>query len=275
MSENTHYFGENKEEMGLPVWQSPKYKTAREFAVNVIDSGKYNLEDSDFWILMNKTKSGKMAYTGLILSHNGCLKINDVLSKEQRFRPECVSLDKDGYGASLVYTYNCPDQGIYEVGEFSAANGKNAYPYAMAFKRMFDRVVLKISKLAYSGIYSDSEADEFAEHIEEGEKARYKDEKQKDEPKSEPKPKKAEPNVQIPFIPPEEPKITEDIKKALAVKPRYPDYTDMTLGEIYKKDRKYFDEVLSRSTSPDVAWSCATINAFMDKWEDWSKAQKK
>ena len=38
----------------------------------------------------------------------------------------------------------------------------NAYPYAMAYKRLFDRVVLKLTKLAFSGIYSDSEAEEFA-----------------------------------------------------------------------------------------------------------------
>ena len=31
----------------------------------------------------------------------------------------------------------------------------------MALKRCFDRVVLKISRLAYAGVYSDSEADEF------------------------------------------------------------------------------------------------------------------
>ena len=35
----------------------------------------------------------------------------------------------------------------------------------MAFKRCFDRVVLKVSKLAYAGIYSDSEADEFSQQI--------------------------------------------------------------------------------------------------------------
>ena len=31
----------------------------------------------------------------------------------------------------------------------------------MAYKRCFDRVVLKKSRLAYSGVYSDSEAEEF------------------------------------------------------------------------------------------------------------------
>ena len=41
----------------------------------------------------------------------------------------------------------------------------------MAYKRLFDRVVLKLSKLAYSGIYSDSESDEFMQRIDAGEAA--------------------------------------------------------------------------------------------------------
>ncbi len=162
-----HNFGEHAEEYSakqkkkIPVWQSPKYIEARDKAIEMIDSGKYGLTDGDFWILMNETKSGKMGYTGLIISHNGCLKVNDSLPDEKRFRPRCVELDKDGWGESLVYTYNCTEQGVYEVGEFSKLNGKNAYPYAMALKRMFDRVVLKTSRLAYSGVYSESESDDF------------------------------------------------------------------------------------------------------------------
>lgn len=162
-----HNFGEHAEEYSakqkkkIPVWQSPKYIEARDKAIEMIDSGKYGLTDGDFWILMNETKSGKMGYTGLIISHNGCLKVNDSLPDEKRFKPRCVELDKDGWGESLVYTYNCNEQGVYEVGEFSKLNGKNAYPYAMALKRMFDRVVLKTSRLAYSGVYSESESDDF------------------------------------------------------------------------------------------------------------------
>lgn len=162
-----HNFGEHAEEYSakqkkkIPVWQSPKYIEARDKAIEMIDSGKYGLTDGDFWILKNETKSGKMGYTGLIISHNGCLKVNDSLPDEKRFKPRCVELDKDGWGESLVYTYNCNEQGVYEVGEFSKFNGKNAYPYAMALKRMFDRVVLKTSRLAYSGVYSESESDDF------------------------------------------------------------------------------------------------------------------
>lgn len=150
-----------KQGKDIPVWQSDKYKESRDKAVEIIKSGKYGLFEGDFWILMNETKSGKMAYTGLIISHNGCLKINDNLPKEDQFRPDAVQMDKDGYNSSLVYSYCCAEQGLYEVGEVNSKNCRIEYPYAMAFKRMFDRVVLKQSKLAYSGIYSEVEADEF------------------------------------------------------------------------------------------------------------------
>ena len=168
-----HNFGEKKEEFSpkkganIPVWQSPKYETSKNKAIEIIESKKYGLEDGDFWILMNESKGGKMVYTGLITSHNACLKINDAL--EEKFQPDCVSVDKQGYNGSLVYTYCCPAQGIYEVGEASSSNCKNAYPYAMAYKRLFDRVVLKLSKLAYSGVYSEAEADEFKNPLEERE----------------------------------------------------------------------------------------------------------
>ena len=143
----------------IPVWQSPKYIEAKRKATEIIKDGKYGISEADFWILMNETKSGKMAYTSLILSHNGCLKINSCL--ENPFDPECVSVDKEGYGNSLVYSYCNKSQGIYEVGEVSKDNCKNSYPYAMALKRLFDRVVLKLSKLAFSGIMSEAESDDF------------------------------------------------------------------------------------------------------------------
>lgn len=147
----------------IPVWQSPKYLEAKKKALELIESKKYDLVEGDFWILMNETKSGKMMYTGLIISHNGCLKINGNLEEKLKFKPSCLSLDKQGYANSLVFSYTNDEQGIYEVGEVSATNCKNAYPYAMALKRCMDRVILKNCKLAYSGVYSDSEADEFAE----------------------------------------------------------------------------------------------------------------
>lgn len=148
----------NKQDKEIPVFQSPKYIEAKNKAIELINSNKYDLCEGDFWILMNETKRGKMMYSGLIISHNGCLKINDKL--ENKFKTNCVTLDKEGYKNSLVYTYI--DEDVYEIGEVNQSNCKNEYPYAMAFKRCFDRVVLKKSKLAYAGVYSDSEADEFS-----------------------------------------------------------------------------------------------------------------
>ena len=150
----TYNFGEKKTEningKTLPVeFITPKYKEARNKAIELLESDKYKgiLETSDFWILVNTyANKTKAMYSGLIISHDGCLKINDVLDKELKFKPECMTLDKEGYNGSLVFTYNCPEQGIYEVGEVSKDNCKNDYPYAMALKRCMDRVILKIAK---------------------------------------------------------------------------------------------------------------------------------
>lgn len=159
-----HNFGESKTEningTDVPVWETPKYKISRDKAIEMIESGKYGLADGDFWILMNANKrKTKMLYTGLILSHNGCLKINDRLDSKDKFYAK--NLSKAIENGSLIYEYN--DGELYEVGEVSKENCKNAYPYAMAFKRCFDRVVLKKSKLAFYGVYSEVEADEFRE----------------------------------------------------------------------------------------------------------------
>lgn len=177
-TKKTYDFGEKKEEningIKIPVeFHTPKYKEAKNKAIELIESDKYKgiLLESDFWILVNTyANKSKAMYSGLIISHDGCLKINDTLDEKLKFRPECMTLDKEGYNNSLVYTYSCQEQGIYEVGEVSKDNLKNGgYPYAMALKRCFDRVVLKNSKIAYSGIYSDSESDEFLKRTDDSE----------------------------------------------------------------------------------------------------------
>lgn len=155
-NEQTEEYSSKKGEK-IPVWQSPKYIEAKKKAIELIDKKEYGLTEADFWILMNETKTGKMQYTGLIISHTGCLKINEKLGEDKKFDPSSVSIDKEGYENTLVYTYVNQKQGLYEVGEVSKSNCKNTYPYAMALKRCFDRVVLKNSRLAYESIYSDSE----------------------------------------------------------------------------------------------------------------------
>lgn len=168
-------FGEKKTERiknkDIPVeFHTPKYKESKNKAIELLNSKEYKdvLLESDFWILVNTYSGGdKAMYSGLIISHDGCLKINDVLDEKLKFKPECLTIDKEGYGGSLVFIYNCPEQGLYEVGEVSKTNCQNGYPYAIALKRCFDRVVLKNSKIAYSGIYSDSESEEFTKRIDE------------------------------------------------------------------------------------------------------------
>lgn len=169
----------------LEVWQTPKYLESKAKAMEMLKLD-YGLTEADFWILMNKTKGGKVAYTGLIISHNGCLKINDKLCESGKgFKAECLSEPipfgfngqiglRQVYKEESRFIYQENGSGLkqvgetlYEVGEISNVNLKNSYPFAMLLKRTFDRVVLKKSKLAYAGIYSEAEADEFKEPIEE------------------------------------------------------------------------------------------------------------
>lgn len=159
----------------LEVWQTPKYLQSKEKAIEIIEKGGYGVTEGDFWILMNKGGS-KMCYTGLIISHNGVLKINAKLDKEKRFKPECADIYKDING-DIVMRYVSPEQGIYEFGEVSPKNCKNEYPYAMALKRLQDRVVLKTSEIAFFGIYSDSESDSFKEAPDESKEESLKDNK--------------------------------------------------------------------------------------------------
>ena len=158
-------FGEKKTEningVDCPVWQTPKYEASKQKALEILSKSEYGLVEGDFWILMNTYANGtKVMYSGLILSHNGCLKINDKL--DDPFKAQFLT--REWLNESLIYEYN--DGTLYEIGEVSEKNlKKNGYPYAMAFKRCFDRVVLKKSKLAYSGIYSEVEADEFKQKV--------------------------------------------------------------------------------------------------------------
>lgn len=159
-------FGEKEKEKSgksdafIPVNQTPKYKQSKRKAIELIESGLYGLDEGDFWILKNEG-FGKMQYSGLIISHNGCLKINDKLDEKMKFKPSSVSFLRDD-GANKVMQYVNEEQGIYEFGEISSLTCKNQYHYAMVLKRLFDRVVLKTSKIGFYGIYSENESEDFA-----------------------------------------------------------------------------------------------------------------
>ena len=89
-------FGEKKSEningKSIPVeFHTPKYKEAKNKAIELLESDKYKgiLEASDFWILVNTySNKSKAMYSGLIISHDGCLKINDTLEEKLKFRPD-------------------------------------------------------------------------------------------------------------------------------------------------------------------------------------------
>ena len=57
------------------------------------------------------------------------------------------------------------DRQEWSIGEVSAKNCRNDYPFAMAEKRAKDRVILKLLGVA-GDTYSEEEADEFKESIE-------------------------------------------------------------------------------------------------------------
>lgn len=149
----------SKARANTKTWESPKFLEGKKKAIELIDKTEYGLTESDFWIL--KTYSEKtVTYAGLIISHNGCLKINDKLAAEAKFVPSCVSWVRNGAG-DLVLQYLNDKQGLLEFGEASIKNCTNAYPFAMVLKRLQDRVILKNSKIAFSGIMSEVESEEF------------------------------------------------------------------------------------------------------------------
>ena len=141
------------------VTQTAKYLKSKAKAIELIETGKYNLDESDFWILQN-TYNDSMLYSGLIITHTGCLKINDALPAISKFNPRCAGEPfYSEYSKGLVINY--VDDEIRVSAEVSESNCKNGYPYAMLDKRLFDRVVLLKSKIVYDGIYSEAESDGF------------------------------------------------------------------------------------------------------------------
>ena len=145
-----HVFEGEMRNDGIRPICTAKYQTSRAKAVEMIESGKFGLEDTDFWILQNRSKSGAVVFSGLIISHSGCLKINDHLPKESRVRCSCFQrsiVESKTFGEMIVYDYM--DDEICEVGEVSAANCRNAYPLSMAYKRCFDRPVSRQNKRSH------------------------------------------------------------------------------------------------------------------------------
>ena len=77
-------------------------------------------------------------------------------------RPEIIACDLEKKSMVVCTFGKMGDKAEWSFGEASPANCKNAYFAAMCEKRSRDRVILKLL-VSHGALYSESEAEEFAE----------------------------------------------------------------------------------------------------------------
>ena len=75
--------------------------------------------------------------------------------------PHVYTARDDIGSVAMVGCAKLDDKIMWATGESSKANTKNAYPFAMAEKRLKDRLTLMLVGLYDLGVYSDVEADDF------------------------------------------------------------------------------------------------------------------
>ena len=74
--------------------------------------------------------------------------------------PEYVETSAEKKICILMVQGHLGDKTEWSIGEATAYNNKNSYPFAMAEKRAKDRVILKLVGL-HGDVYSEEEADDF------------------------------------------------------------------------------------------------------------------
>ncbi len=113
---------------------------------------KYELSKEDFWEL----KRGSLSKW--IVTHDAVEKI---AYKEgiEFLKPEFIRNEKSD--VAILGFANLKDRTEWSIGEASPNNCKAPYPFAMAEKRLKDRLTLKLINAYEYGIYSDIEADAF------------------------------------------------------------------------------------------------------------------
>lgn len=113
---------------------------------------KYDLSKDDFWELKRGTRSM------WIITHDACEKI---AAKENiQFGAPTIYRDSN-QDVAIVGDAKRGNKVIWSTGEASPKNCKAPYMFAMAEKRLKDRLILKLINAYEYGIYSDSEADNF------------------------------------------------------------------------------------------------------------------
>ena len=144
----------------LPTEWGPKYEAARIAADAAIK--KYGLSEDDFWVKKELSPfKDKIVYSNLILSHSGCIKVNNLQPKERQFKPGCVREGKGTQDGGVALIYSSDEQKLFKTGEASPRNSNVSFLYAVAEKRLFDRVVTALSGLYEEGVYGEDEADAF------------------------------------------------------------------------------------------------------------------
>ena len=115
---------------------------------------KYGLDESHFW---KHPQAGKW-----IISHEGAMTIADHEGIEFS-KPEYIKTERDLivlYGEATIYLADGQTKTKWSHGEASHKNCFMPYPYAMAEKRLKDRLTLMLIA-AYGTVYSEIEAEEF------------------------------------------------------------------------------------------------------------------
>lgn len=74
--------------------------------------------------------------------------------------PKIIESDAEKKICIIMVSGTLGEASEWSIGEATAYNNKNAYPFAMAEKRAKDRVILKLVGL-HGDVYSDIEADDF------------------------------------------------------------------------------------------------------------------
>ena len=115
---------------------------------------KYHLDPvTDFWELARgSTKKW-------ILTHDAVERIATI--EGIIFHPPEIHTGEDNTNVAMVGLAELGDNKVWTTGEASSHNCKNPYFWAMAEKRLKDRLTLKLINAYEYGIYSEDEADAF------------------------------------------------------------------------------------------------------------------
>ena len=125
------------------------------YTENLVNEFKntYKLEATDFWQLKRGSKSQ------WIIKHNALEKV--AAQDKITWTLEVLNFNPDVVVKCIATS---GDRVIESLGESSAKNTMNQFPYAMAEKRAVDRCILKLLN-AHAYIYSEAESDDFREPV--------------------------------------------------------------------------------------------------------------